>query len=88
MIQDVILLFAELFVMVFNFLLITRVIMSYFVSPGNQLYAWVVGMTEPLLAPVRKVLPPMPGIDLAPLAAFFLLQGLLYLLRYLLGATV
>jgi YggT family protein len=88
MIATVVLLFAELFVMVFNFLLIVRVIMSYFVAAGNPLYAWLVAITEPLLAPVRRFMPAMPGVDLAPLATFFLLQAAVYLLRALLGAAV
>jgi YggT family protein len=87
MITDTLLLFAELFVMIFNFMLIVRVIMSYFVDPANRLYGWLVSLTEPLLGPVRKVIPATSGIDLAPLATFFLLQGFIYLLRHLLGVA-
>jgi YggT family protein len=86
MIIDAFLTFIDLFVMVFNFLLIVRVIMSYIVRPENGFYSGVVGITEPLLAPVRKLLPSTPGIDWAPLAAFFALQGLQYLAHALLGA--
>lgn len=59
--------------------------MSYFAKPGNRFFAWLVNLTEPVLAPVRKVLPSTPGVDFAPLAAFFLLQGLEYVIHALLG---
>ena len=38
------------------------------------------GLTEPVLAPIRKVLPPMGGLDLSPmvlLIALQILKGLL-----------
>jgi uncharacterized protein YggT (Ycf19 family) len=86
MINEVTLTFIDLFVMVFNFLLIVRVIMSYIAKPDGRFFAGVVGLTEPLLVPVRKVLPVTPGVDWAPLAAFFVLQGLQYAAHGLLGA--
>jgi YggT family protein len=85
MILLVLVAFVNLFVSIFNVLLIARVVMSYFVSPHNRLFSGLVSMTEPVLAPVRKVLPATPGVDWAPLAAFFLLQGLRYLIDRLLG---
>jgi YggT family protein len=75
MIVQVLVAFINLFVTVFNILLIIRVISSYIVKPGSRFYGWIVGITEPVLAPVRQVLPQTPGLDLSPLVAFFLLQG-------------
>jgi len=46
----------------------------------------VVNLTEPVLAPVRRLLPKFSGLDLAPLVTFFLLQGLDYAVHWLLGA--
>jgi YggT family protein len=77
--------FINLFVSVFNVLLVIRVLMSYFVSPQNQFYLLMVSLTEPVLAPVRKVLPQGGMVDWAPLATFFLLQGLRYLVNRLIG---
>jgi YggT family protein len=83
---DITVSFVELFVMVFNFLLIVRVVLSYIVTPENSLYAGVVNLTEPLLAPIRKILPSATaGIDWAPLVAFFGLQGIVYVIRALIG---
>jgi uncharacterized protein YggT (Ycf19 family) len=78
--------FIELFVAVFNLLIIIRILLGYLVSPANGVYANVVGITEPLLGPIRKFLPLTPGIDLAPLVTFFLLEGIQYAVGRLLGS--
>jgi YggT family protein len=78
--------FIDLFVTVFNLLLIVRVISSYVVRPGSRFYTGLVNLTEPLVGPVRRILPQFPGLDLGPLATFFLLQGLQYLIHWLIGA--
>jgi len=86
MIPMVISTFVDLFVLVFNVILIARVVMSYFVNQANGFYLMTVNLTEPLLVPVRRLLPQTPGLDLAPLVTFFLLQGLQYLVHLLIGA--
>ena len=74
MLSQVVVQFVDLFVAVFDILLIIRVVMTYFVKPGNRFFASLVSMTEPLLSPVRKMLPTTPGVDFAPLATFLILQ--------------
>ncbi|HEY6736435.1 MAG TPA: YggT family protein [Candidatus Saccharimonadia bacterium] len=74
MISAVFLEFVIIFVRVFYVLLLLRVVMSWVASPTNRLYAWVVSATEPLLAPIRELLPRNMGLDLSPLVAFILLQ--------------
>jgi YggT family protein len=37
-------------------------------------------LTHPLLAPVRRLIPPISGIDLSPLVVLVCLQALLILL--------
>jgi YggT family protein len=56
------------------FMLIIRVVMSW-TNPqgGGQLTAFVYQMTEPILAPIRRMLPPSSGIDWSPLIAMLLL---------------
>lgn len=67
----------------FSFLstaIIVRAIMSWFRPRGySKLYSdlerAVEVLTEPILAPIRRVIPPVgPGIDFTPLVAIFLLQ--------------
>ncbi len=86
MITLVLLTFVDLFVFIFNIILIVRIVSSYFANPHGGFYQGLVSITEPVLAPVRRLLPQTPGLDLAPLAAFFLLQGVQLLLHKLTGA--
>jgi YggT family protein len=55
-------------------MLIARVLMSW-TNPGGGggLTAFVYQMTEPILAPIRRVLPPTAGIDWSPLVAMLVL---------------
>jgi YggT family protein len=54
-------------------LLIARVLISW-TNPtgGGGLIAFVYQATEPILAPIRRVLPPTGGIDWSPLIAMLL----------------
>lgn len=61
-------------------LIIVRAILSWF-RPAryNRLYheveRWLEACTEPILAPIRRALPPVgPGIDLSPLVAVILID--------------
>ncbi|MCB5228678.1 MAG: YggT family protein [Candidatus Cloacimonetes bacterium] len=61
-------------IQVYSYLILIRVIMSWVISdPYNKIYYFLVSITEPLLAPIRKLLPAM-GLDLSPIIAFFLLN--------------
>ncbi len=46
---------------------------------GDFLYR----ITEPALRPIRKVLPPVNGLDLSPLVLLFIISALQYFLRHL-----
>jgi YggT family protein len=61
--------------------ILVRVILSWFpVDPSNPIIRIVWDVTEPVLAPFRRVIPRIGMFDLSPLAAFlvisFLQQGL------------
>ena len=71
--------FLNLFVPIFSGILLLRIILSYIVQPSNRFYEGLVAMTEPLLAPIRKVLPSTGGVDFSPLVTILLLQGLMTL---------
>jgi YggT family protein len=76
--------FINLFVSVFNVLILARVVLSW-VAPAseNPLVVLVYDLTEPILGPIRKLVP-TAGLDLSPIIAYFLLQGLVYLANRLL----
>ena len=58
--------FIDLFAAVFNALIIVRLVMSYFAKPENRLYIGLIGLTEPVIAPVRRLVPPVGGVDWSP----------------------
>lgn len=66
---------------IYSFIVLGAVILSWVRPPADHpLVRLIHGLTEPVLAPIRKVLPPMGGFDLSPLA---LLLGLQLLARLL-----
>lgn len=60
---------------VFLFAIIIQVVISW-VSPGtyNPLTSILYSLTEPLLAPARRLIPPFSGLDLSPLVVLIALQ--------------
>ena len=58
----------------FFWLLIVSVVLSW-VSPGyNPATVMIRQLAEPVLAPFRRILPPMGGLDLSPIVAFLAIQ--------------
>jgi YggT family protein len=54
--------------------LIVRVLHSWFpVKPGAWWWRWSYAITEPMLRPLRKVIPMIAMIDITPIVAWFLL---------------
>lgn len=67
---------------VFQIILLLRVLLSWLpnIDPRNPFVKAIYDITEPVLRPVREVLPATPGIDFSPLLVFLAI----YLLRMLL----
>jgi YggT family protein len=63
---------------VYFVVLIARVILSWFpLQPGSSMASIasiIYQVTEPVMAPVRRVIPSMGMIDLSPLVVFFGIQ--------------
>ncbi len=76
--QNVLVTFIQLLVTLFWFLLIARVVLSW-TNPmgGGGLTAFIYQATEPILAPIRRILPPTAGMDWSPLIAMLLLGVIL-----------
>jgi YggT family protein len=77
-VESVLINFVRLLVTVLWFLLIARVVLSW-TNPtgGGGLTAFIYQATEPILAPIRRVLPPTSGVDWSPLIAMLLLGVIL-----------
>jgi YggT family protein len=68
--------FVGLLVYALTTAIFLRAIFSWFVPPGsdNIIMRFLRDITEPILAPIRKVMPSMGMLDLSPFVAMILLQ--------------
>lgn len=54
--------------------LLVRVVSSWLpVSPYSKWISWSYRLTEPILAPLRRIVPTLGAIDITPIIAYFLL---------------
>jgi YggT family protein len=67
-------------------LVLTYVIISYFMSPFHSFRIWVNRIVEPMLAPIRRVVPLVGMFDLSPVILLFLIQIIGYILKRILIA--
>jgi YggT family protein len=69
--------FLGLLLQIFWLAILVRVILSWFpVDPSNPIIRIVWEITEPILAPFRRVIPRIGMFDLSPLAAFLVISFL------------
>ena len=65
----------------YSFVVLGAVVISWLqLPPSNPVVTFLHTMTEPVLAPLRRVLPDMGGLDFSPLILLFglrMLRGLL-----------
>jgi YggT family protein len=66
--------FIRLLSTILTLLIIARVVVSW-VMPmgGGTVVAFIYQATEPILAPIRRIIPPSSGIDWSPLIALLVL---------------
>lgn len=66
-------------------LIFARIILTWFpITPGTtmaQVFSVVYRVTEPVLGPVRRVVPPLGPIDISPIVVIVVLQILTSYLR-------
>jgi YggT family protein len=67
---------------IYTIIVIVRVIFSWLPArhQANQFYEFVYAITEPAMRPLRRIIPPLGGFDLSPIALLLILgvaRGLL-----------
>ena len=73
--------FLSLLCEVLTLLILVRVILSWFSpQPTNMLFNILYQITEPILAPLRRIIPRVGMFDFTPMVAIILLQLISYLL--------
>jgi YggT family protein len=64
----------NIFSQVLVFLVLAHVILSYFMNPYHPIRAFVDRLVEPLLAPIRRVVPLIGMLDFSPVILIILVQ--------------
>jgi YggT family protein len=65
----------ELFLLMFTLLILARVLMSWVqVDPYHPVAQFIFQATEPILKPVRELLPPAGGFDFSPIVVLIIAQ--------------
>ncbi|BAJ63870.1 YggT family protein [Anaerolinea thermophila] len=59
---------------ILSVLIIIDAVLSFFLSPFHPVRETLGKVLNPLYAPIRRVLPPMGGIDFSPLILIILIQ--------------
>lgn len=71
-------------VQIISLLVIVHVVLSYFMSPFHPIRQLIDRLVEPMLSPIRRIVPPVGMLDLSPLILLILVQVLGQLLGIIL----
>ncbi|MPZ22724.1 MAG: YggT family protein [Dehalococcoidia bacterium] len=69
--------FVQILFQVLTFAILARVLLSWFVNPytnPNPVFNFLIEITEPILAPLRAIIPRLGMFDLSPIVAMIMLQ--------------
>ncbi len=61
------------FLGIYSLLIVMRVVFSWFMSWMNPLMRFLMRITDPILEPFRRVIPPIGVIDISPIILLFIL---------------
>ena len=62
-------------------IVVIDVVLSYFMSPFDPIRKNLGRFVDPMLNPIRRVLPPVSGIDFSPFVLIILLQVLAMIIQ-------
>jgi YggT family protein len=71
-------------VQIISLLVIVHVVLSYFMSPFHPVRQLIDRLVEPMLSPIRRIVPSVGMLDLSPLILLILVQVLGQLLGIIL----
>jgi YggT family protein len=67
--------FIDLFFTLLSLAILARVLLSWVrISPYHPAVQLLYQITEPILAPLRRIIPPVGMVDISPIIAMLLLQ--------------
>jgi YggT family protein len=73
--MDLLIYFVDVFFTLLSLAILARVLLSWVrVSPYHPAVDFLYRITEPILAPLRRAIPPIGMVDISPVIALILLQ--------------
>jgi len=68
---------------IFEFILLARILLSWFpnVDRSNPIIQFLFDVTEPILRPIRDMMPQTGMVDFSPLIVFLIIQVLVRILQ-------
>lgn len=73
--MDLLVYFVDVFFTLLSLAILARVLLSWVrVSPYHPAVEFLYRLTEPILAPLRRAIPPLGMVDISPVIALILLQ--------------
>jgi len=66
--------FVQIVVQIYIVVIVVDVILSYILPPYNRFREILDSLVNPLLTPIRRVVPPIGMLDLSPLVLLLLVQ--------------
>ena len=71
---DILILFINAISQLLVLLVIVSVILSYFMDPYHPIRRAIDGVVEPMLSPIRRIVPLVGMLDFSPLVLIILIQ--------------
>jgi len=60
---------------VLNIAILIRVFLSWMpINPGNRFARFIIGITEPIMGPIRRLVPSIGGLDISPIIALLIVS--------------
>jgi len=75
-------------VQLITLLVIVKVFLSYFLSPFHPLRIFLDKIIDPILIPIRKLIPPVGMVDLSPIILIIVVQLVGRLIINILGSII
>lgn len=71
---------------VLNIAILIRVFLSWMpINPGNRFARFIIEITEPIMGPIRRLVPSIGGLDISPIIALLIVSVAERVLLTLLG---
>ncbi len=86
MLIDMLLVLINISTQLLILLIILSAVLSYFMSPYHPVRENVDRIVEPMLRPIRQVIPPLGMIDISPIVLYFLVRAVSWALMNFLYA--